>query len=78
MIKGTLIRYLTSIDLRKDAQGVAALSDWDIHMIEQGVANFNYLKNPGLRVRILKILMGYDVYKKTGDPTVSPCTDSSV
>jgi len=71
MIKGTLIRYLTSKDLRKDADGVDALTDWDIRMIEKGVANYNYLKYPGLRVRILKILMGYDVYKKTGDPSGS-------
>lgn len=70
-IQGTLIRYLTSKDLRKDAAGVEALTDWDVRMIEQGVANYNYLKYPGLRVRILKILMGYDVYKKTGDPSGS-------
>jgi hypothetical protein len=71
IIQGTLIRYLTSKDLRKDAAGVEALTDWDVRMIEQGVANYNYLKYPGLRVRILKILMGYDVYKKTGDPSGS-------
>jgi len=71
IISGTLIRYLTSKDLRKDAEGVEALSDWDIRMIEKGVANYNYLKYPGLRVRILKILMGYDVYKKTGNPSGS-------
>lgn len=70
-IKETLIRYLTSKDLRKDAEGVYALTDWDVHMIERGVANYNYVKNPGLRTRILKIIMGYDVYKKTGDPSGS-------
>ncbi|MCF6341838.1 MAG: O-antigen ligase family protein [Bacteroidales bacterium] len=70
-IRATLIRYLTSKDLRKDTGGVEALTDWDIRMIEQGVANYNYLKYPGMRVRILKILMGYDVYKKTGDPSGS-------
>ncbi len=71
IIRETLIRYLTSKDLRKDADGVEALTDWDIGKIEEGVANYNYLKNPGLRVRILKIMMGYDVYKKTGDPSGS-------
>ena len=70
-LRETLIRYLTSRDLKKDAAGVEALTDWDIHKIEQGVANYNYVKNPGLRVRILKILMGYEVYKKTGDPSGS-------
>ncbi|MCF6169901.1 MAG: O-antigen ligase family protein [Bacteroidales bacterium] len=71
IVRETLVRYLTSKDLRKDAAGVEALTDRDIHMIEQGVANYNYLKYPGLRVRILKILMGYTVYKKTGDPSGS-------
>ncbi len=70
-IKETLIRYLTSRDLRKDAEGVAALSDGDIRMIEKGVANYHYVKTPGLRARILKIIMGYDVYKITGDPSGS-------
>ncbi len=70
-IKETLIRYLTSKDLRKDAQGIYTLTDWDIRMIERGAANYNYVKNPGLRTRILKIMMGYDVYKKTGDPSGS-------
>lgn len=70
-LKETLIRYLTSKDLRKDASGVNALTEKDIRLIEQGVANYNYVANPGLRVRILKIMMGYEVYKKTGDPSGS-------
>ncbi len=40
-------------------------------MIENGVANIHYIKNPGLRVRILKIIKGYEVYQKTGDPSGS-------
>ncbi len=70
-IKETLIRYLTSKGLRKDADGVKALTDKDIHMIENGVANFHYVNNPGMRVRILKIIKGYEVYQKTGDPSGS-------
>jgi hypothetical protein len=70
-IKETLIRYLTSKGLRKDADGVKALTDKDIHMIENGVANFHYVNNPGVRVRILKIIKGYEVYQKTGDPSGS-------
>jgi len=70
-VKETLIRYLTSKDLRKDAQGVNALTDWDVRMVEKGVANYNYVKNPGLRTRMLKIMMGYYVYQKTGDPSGS-------
>ena len=70
-ISETLIRYLTSKDLRKDADGVNSLSEWDVGMVENGVANVHYVKNPGIRVRILKILLGYQVYLKTGDPSGS-------
>lgn len=70
-VKETLIRYMTSKNLRKDAQGVSALSERDIRMVEKGVANYNYVENPGLHTRILKIMMGYYVYLKTGDPSGS-------
>ena len=65
----TLIRYLTSKNLRKDADGVDSLSDIDIRRVEQGIANINYIKNPGLHTRILKLLRGYEVFKKYGNPS---------
>ena len=68
-ISKTLIRYLTSKNLRKDADGVDSLSDMDIHMIEQGIANINYIDNPGIHTRILKLLRGYEVFKKYGNPS---------
>ena len=71
LINYTLIRYLTSKDLRKDAEGVKALTDEDVYMIEQGLANFNYINSPGLRVRILKMIKGYEVYQQTGNPSGS-------
>lgn len=70
-IKATIVRYLTSKDLRKDAAGVEALSDEDIDLIEQGLANYNYVNSPGLRTRILKMIKGYEVYRKTGNPSGS-------
>ncbi|NQU34380.1 MAG: O-antigen ligase family protein [Bacteroidetes bacterium] len=70
-IKTTLIRYLTSKDLRKDAEGVKALNDEDILMIEQGLANYNYVHSPGLRTRILKMIKGYEVFQITGNPSGS-------
>jgi len=71
LINSTLIRYLTSKDLRKDAEGVNALTDEDVYMIEQGLANYNYVHTPGLRVRILKMIKGYEVYQQTGNPSGS-------
>ncbi len=71
MMSVTLLRYLTSKDLRKDAEGVGALTDDDISMIERGVANYHYIYSPGLRTRLLKMIMGYEVYKQTGNPSGS-------
>jgi hypothetical protein len=55
-LKYTLIRYLASKGLRKDAAGVKALTDEDIHAIESGIANVLYRQEGSLRVRLHKIL----------------------
>ncbi len=68
-LKYVLIRYLTSKGLRKDASGVDSLTDWDIRKIEEGVANINYITHPGIKSRVLKIILGYERYKKSGDPS---------
>ena len=70
-IKHTIIRYLASKDLRKDAEGVAELSEKDIRHIEKGIANMHYIENPGIRTRISKILMGYYQYANRNDPNGS-------
>ncbi|MBE0651449.1 MAG: hypothetical protein IH595_11480 [Bacteroidales bacterium] len=67
----TLIRYLTSKNLRKDASGVASLSNEDIQHIEDGIANYNYIAHPGIRSRLLQIVKGYQVYSQDGDPNGS-------
>ncbi len=68
-LKPIIIRYLTSKDLRKDSAGVYSLSEWDISKIEEGVANINYITHPGIKSRVLKIILGYERYQKTGDPS---------
>ena len=67
-LEATLARYLTSKDLRKDAQGVMALTDEDIHNIEQGVANYNNWKHPGLRARLSSTLFEYNLYRRYNNP----------
>lgn len=62
-----LLRYLTSKDLRKDAEGVEQLSVSDIRNIENGVANYNYIENPGLKTRIKKVMVAYANYANGGD-----------
>lgn len=67
-LEATLARYLTSKDLRKDAQGVMALTDDDIRNIEQGIANYNNWKHPGLRARLSSTLFEYNLYRRYNNP----------
>lgn len=67
-LEATLARYLTSKDLRKDAEGVMALTDEDIRNIEQGVANYNNWKRPGLRARLSATLFEYNLYRRFNNP----------
>lgn len=67
----TLIRFLASKGLRKDAGGVRSLTDDEVTAIEKGMANEIYMKKFSMRGRIYELLMGYEKYRKTGDPTGS-------
>ncbi len=71
LIMYTIIRYLTSADLRKDAEGVAKLTAEDIRHIEKGIANKNYIEKPGLSNRISKMLTGYQQSVYMNDPSGS-------
>ncbi len=66
-VESTLIRYMTSRDLHKDAAGVRRLTDKDIEYIEKGIANYHYVGHPGLHSRLLILIKGWQVYKKTGN-----------
>ena len=59
----TLIRYLTSKGLRKDATGVLQLTETDIRAIEQGTANYIYLRRFALYPRIYQVIWEFDRYK---------------
>lgn len=65
----TLIRFLTSKNLRKDADGVDALKTDEIRAIERGIPNYLFLDKFSMKSRIYEFLWGYDMYKRTGDPT---------
>jgi hypothetical protein len=61
-LKITLLRYLTSLGLKKDAQGMAQLSAEDIVNIENGEANaVNSNSNP-VRKRIRELLREIAIY----------------
>jgi O-antigen ligase len=69
ILKFTLFRYMTSKDLRKDKEGVEALTIQDIKNIENGIANYHYTQGIGVESRLMKIIFEYNNYVKTGDPS---------
>lgn len=66
-VSATLIRYLTSKGLKKDADGVKSLTKEDIGNIENGIANVIYTgKKLSLYPRIYQTVWEYYVFTKTG------------
>ncbi len=68
-LKYTLIRYLTSKGLRKDANGLKQLDESDIRRIESGMANYIFSQKYSLYPRFYQVLWELDVYFKSGNPT---------
>jgi hypothetical protein len=68
-IRYTIIRYLTSKGLRKDAEGVKQLTDEDIESIENGNANYIFNRKFSLYPRIYQVIWEVDSYRRGGDPS---------
>lgn len=68
-LRYTLVRYLTSRDLRKDSAGFSKLTDEEICNIENGIANYRFTEKFSPEVMIYKIIWQIDTYIKTGDPS---------
>jgi hypothetical protein len=67
-LEGTLIRYLTSLGLKKDAAGMKKLSDEDIANIEVGEANATNVHMNPIRKRIRELLWETDAYIANPSP----------
>ena len=65
----TLERFLTSKGYRKDAGGVAQLTDKDIAAIQSGVANYRYLDKLSFSDRIYEILWEFEDYRTKRNPS---------
>jgi hypothetical protein len=66
----TIVRYLTSKNLRKDAEGIKALTPDDIQNIENGIPNVIYQKRKySLYPRIYQTVWEYYMYSITGNPS---------
>ena len=63
----TLVRYMTSLGLTKDAEGLSKLSRQDIENVENGETNYRFVRNGGLMNRMYVIIWEFDVYRKIGD-----------
>jgi len=55
-IQETLLRYMTSKGLRKDAEGFSRLTQKDIQAVENGIANYIYHKKFSLYPRVYEII----------------------
>ena len=66
----TLIRFLNSKGLRKDKEGVEALSEREVRFVEQGVANVNYTGLWGIKMRFYQLLWELDYKKRGGNKPV--------
>jgi len=66
-IQYTLIRYLASKGLRKDAEGIKHLSDAEIVAIEKGITSVSFFEKMTLKKRIHQILGEYENYMIDGN-----------
>lgn len=68
-LSNTLIRYLTSMGLRKDSAAVSQLDKEDIAMIENGITNYKF-KNRFFSIypRLYQTIWEIDNYLNSGDP----------
>ena len=65
-IEGTLYRYMTSKDLRKDSVGFLSLTDQDIINIENGYPNYRI--NAGIIEKLSDLRMQIFTFRDQGDP----------
>ncbi len=70
-LRYTLMRYLNSLNFRKDAEGVKALSSHDIINIENGIANVEYAKKFSIKKRIYKLIWQYNIFKSGNSEMVN-------
>lgn len=68
LIRFTLITYLASKDLRKDAEGMSKLSDAEIRNIENGINSFKKPQMTGFKSQFADFITGYQRYIQYNDP----------
>lgn len=61
-LRATLFRYMSSLGLRKDADGFNRLNDKDIAAVERGITNHLNLNRSGFYVRVYEEMMSLYLY----------------
>jgi hypothetical protein len=69
MVLFTLQRYMTSKGLRKDEDGVNALTDEDIRNVENGYPDVRYPHLPTLKTRLEGIIWEFNEYAQGKNPS---------
>jgi hypothetical protein len=64
----TLLRFLTSKNYRKDAEGVKSLSGDEVIAIENGTANVMYMNKSSFSARVHQILWEINMFRQDGNP----------
>ncbi len=67
-VKHVLLRYMSSLGLRKDAGGFDQLSQGDLEAIEEGIANVHYTRWPWIITRLHQSMWEIQQYRLTGNP----------
>lgn len=73
-IKATLIRYMSSKGLKKDAEGMKKMNKADIERVEKGIANLTLHRMNPVRKRIRKAIFEIDRYFRGEDPSGNSIT----
>lgn len=68
-LRVTLLRFLTSKGLRKDAVGVATLSNAEINAVENGITNYEFQNLSSPKARLKQIFWEISTYQLTGNPS---------
>jgi hypothetical protein len=66
-VKFTLIRYMTSMGLRKDSVGVWALNAKDINAVELGIPNYRFNSLSSMSYRLFQVFWEIKDYQNGGD-----------
>ncbi|HIN40246.1 MAG TPA: O-antigen ligase domain-containing protein [Flavobacteriales bacterium] len=64
----TLLRFMTSKGLRKDSVSLQKLTDFEIEMVENGIANIRFATTSSIEAKLYGVIWEMDSYYHGGSP----------